>query len=87
MMRNISDESYRKNQNILCLIFFFLNRAIYQAMWKNIVKPGTPHLTIWLMRMRNVCWISRNTNTHLACVTIIAFPLQQWLHEHATLLR
>ena len=25
--------------------------------------------------------------THSGCVTLIAFPLQQWLHERASLLR
>ena len=56
-------------------------------MWKNIVKPGTPHLAIWRMRLRTSCWISRNTNTHSECGTLIVFPLQQWLHERALLLR
>jgi hypothetical protein len=31
--------------------------------------------------------IPRGTNTHSGCVIVIAFPLQQWLHEHASMLR
>ena len=27
------------------------------------------------------------TDTHLECVILIAFPLQQWLHERASMLR
>jgi len=52
-------------------------------MWKNIVQPDTPQK--W--RMRIACWIVKATNTHLEYVIIIAFPLQQWLHERASMLR
>jgi hypothetical protein len=27
------------------------------------------------------------TTAHRGCVTLIAFPLQQWLYEHTTMLR
>jgi hypothetical protein len=33
------------------------------------------------------CWITKTTNTHSGCVILFAFPLQQWLHERASLLR
>jgi len=42
-------------------------------------------MTIW--RMRIACWIPKATNTHSQCVTLIDFPLQQWLHERAPMLR
>jgi hypothetical protein len=34
------------------------------------------------------CWIAKATNAHTACVCVIlvAFPLQQWLHERAAML-
>jgi len=54
-------------------------------MWKNIVERGRPQMTI--RRMRIACWIPKATNTHSEYATIIALPLQQWLHEHASLLR
>jgi len=44
-----------------------------------------PQMTI--LRLRIAYWIPKATNTHSNYVTIIAFPLQQWLHERATLLR
>jgi hypothetical protein len=37
----------RENENILCAITFFENRAMYEVMWKNIVEPGRPQMTIW----------------------------------------
>jgi len=43
-------------------VTFFLNRAIYEIMWKNIVGPDRPQMTIW--RMRIACWIPKATNTH-----------------------
>jgi hypothetical protein len=33
---------------ILCSIFFFENRAVYEIMWgKNIVEPGSLEMTMW----------------------------------------
>jgi hypothetical protein len=54
-------------------------------MWKNILERGRPQMTIW--RMRIECWITRATNTHSQYVILIAFPLQQWLRERASILR
>jgi hypothetical protein len=56
--------------------FFKENRTIYEIMWKNTVQPGRPQLTIRPMRIAD--WIQ----THTEYVTFIAFPLQQWFHEH-----
>ena len=53
-------------------------------MWQNVVERGRPQITIWHMRI--VCWISKATNTHTGCVILIAFPLQQWLHENTYIL-
>ena len=49
------------------------------------VEWGRPQMTIW--RMRVACWIPKATNTHSNYVTLIAFPLQQRLHESASMLR
>ena len=42
-----------------------------------------------IRRMRIARWIPKATNTytHTGCVTLIAFPLPQWWHEHASVLR
>ena len=78
-MRNVSDKSYRENQNphFVFSNIFFENRAFYEIMWKNIVERGRPYMTIW--RMRIACRIPNATNTHSGCLTLIAFPPQQWL--------
>jgi len=26
--------------------FFFLNRTVYEALWKNVVQPDRPHMAI-----------------------------------------
>jgi len=31
-------------------------------------------------------WIPKTTNTHSECVKLTDFPLQQWLHERASML-
>ena len=53
--------------------FIFENRAVYDIMWKNIVDPGKPHITIW--RMRIACWIPKVTNTPSEYVILMAFPV------------
>jgi hypothetical protein len=42
-------------------------------------------MTIW--RMRIAGWIPKATNTHSKYVIIIAFPLQERLHEHGPMKR
>jgi hypothetical protein len=38
--------------------------------------------------MRIACWIPKATNTHSEYVIVLlAFPLQQWMHERALMLR
>jgi hypothetical protein len=37
--------------------------------------------------MRIAYWVPKAINTHLEYVILIAFPLQRWLHERATVLR
>ena len=41
-------------------------------------------MTQW--RMRIACWILKATNTHSDYVILIVYPLQEWFHEHASLL-
>jgi hypothetical protein len=84
-MRNVSDQSCRENHNK-----FYIkqrsseNRAFYEIMWKNIMEPGRPQMTIW--RMCSACRIPKVKNLHSEYVKVIAFPLQQWLHERASML-
>jgi hypothetical protein len=54
-------------------------------MMKNIVDPGRPQMTMW--RMRNACQIPKAIDIYSEYVILIAFPLQQWLHEHASMSR
>jgi len=37
--------------------------------------------------MRCACWIPQATDTHSEYVLLLAFPIQQWLHECASVLR
>jgi hypothetical protein len=66
-MRNVSDKRSRENQNthILCSITSPLppteSHAVNEIMWKNILDPGRPQMTIW--RMRFACRITKVTHT------------------------
>jgi hypothetical protein len=37
--------------------------------------------------MSFACWVNKTTNTHSEYVIFLAFPLQQWLDERASVLR
>ena len=52
---------------------FFENIFVFEIMWKNIVEPGRPQMTMWHMRI--ACWIPKATNTHSESEILIAFPL------------
>ena len=64
--------------------FFFENLAVWEIMWKNMIKPDRTQMTIW--RMRIACWVPQTIDTYSERVIHIAFPLQQWLHERASML-
>jgi hypothetical protein len=61
-----------KNTHFMFSNFFISpeNRAVYEILWKNIVEPDRPQMTIW--RMRVACWIIKATNTHSQYVRLIA---------------
>ena len=64
---------------------FYENRDLYETMLKNTAELGRLQMTIW--RMRISFWIPKATNTHKSCVMLIAFPLEERLHERASVLR
>jgi hypothetical protein len=86
-MGNFQVNLQRKSKHIFYgqQILFFLNRAVYEIMWKNTVEPDSPQTTIW--RMRIACWIPKGTNLYSEYVILIFLPLQQRLHELASTLR
>jgi len=61
---------------------FFRISCCWWDMWKNFEEPERPQTKIW--RMRTECRVTKATNTHSEYVIIFAFPLQQWLHGHAS---
>jgi hypothetical protein len=62
-MRNVSDKICRniKTRILYSITFLFDIRAVYETMWKNIVEPGRPQITIW--RMPFAWWTPKTTNT------------------------
>jgi len=47
-MRNVLYRSYRENQKTQIMLdnFFSQNCAVYEVLWKNMVKLEEPHMTI-----------------------------------------
>jgi hypothetical protein len=60
-------------------------RAVYEIMWKNIVEPGRPHMTI--IRVHFSRWTLKVTSAPSEYLILTAFALQYWLLEHASILR
>jgi len=52
-------------------------------MWKSIVEPDRPQMTLWCISI--ACWVIKATYTHSEYVILIAFPLQHLLHERASM--
>ena len=72
IMRNVTDESCRENINthIVCSVIFFPRKlCLYEIMWKNIVEPDRPQMTVW----RFAWWILKSTNKHTEYVIVIAY--------------
>ena len=74
-----------RNTRFVINKLFFETRAVCEIVWKSSVERGRPLMTIW--RMRIACWVPKATKAHTACVMIIAFTLQQWMYEGASILR
>jgi hypothetical protein len=73
------------NTHSLFSNFFFRKSCRLWDNVENVVQCGGPQMTVW--RMRITCWILKATNTNSECIIFIAFPLQQWLQERASVLR
>jgi len=69
--------------DIVCSVICF--RKSCRVVYKSTVEWGTTQMTIW--RMHIACSLPKATNTHSQYAVLTAFPLQQWLHEHASMLR
>jgi len=53
--------------HVMCSVTFFPeNRAVYEIMWKNIVRRDRPQTTTWCMCI--AYWIPKATNTHAMVV-------------------
>jgi len=69
-MSNVSDKSCREHQNthfVFSRLFFSENLAVCEIMWKIMLEPDRPRMTIW--RMRIAWWVSKDTNTLGMCNT------------------
>ena len=46
-------------------------RADYEIMWKNMVEPDRPQMTVWCMGI--ACWTTKSTDTYSKYEMLIAF--------------
>jgi hypothetical protein len=80
-------ETVRRNQNTHFMFNNFVsNSAVYEV---NVGKYCTARQSaddniMW--NIHTVCWTTKATNTHSEYIILTAFPLQEWLHEHTSML-
>jgi hypothetical protein len=77
-MRYVSDKTH-----ILFSITFFFRKSYRQ--WDNVEKFLESDRPQMIWRMRIACYVPKTTNTDSEHVTLIPFPLQQWLHDRASM--
>jgi hypothetical protein len=65
--------------HILYSITLSGNCDVYEIMWKNMVQPDRPQITIYIRRMHIACCITKAIGTHTEYVILTAFPQQHWL--------
>ena len=70
--------------HILCSITCFRKSCLYGENWSRNGQATDANIT---GHKRIGCWITKAKNVNSEYVILIAFPLQQWLHEDASLLR
>jgi hypothetical protein len=77
-VRNVSNKCCREKRLILCSTTFFFpdNRVVCKTMWKNMVEPERPQMTIG--RMRFTCWITKTTHT----LSVSKYVIQIALPRH-----
>ena len=83
--RNVSEESCRENQDTDYMFKIFFYSCVYKLRWNNTAERCRLQMTIWCMCISY--WIPKATHSHSQYVILIAFPLQQWLHERASILQ
>jgi hypothetical protein len=98
-LSNFKNEKYfwqklqRKSKHTFYVqwLFFSESHTIYEIMCKNVLQPDRPQLTTYskvpVRWITNVTHTNTHMHTHSKYVILIAFPLQQWLHESASMLR
>jgi hypothetical protein len=87
IMRNVWEKCCRENQNTH-FVFSKLKKKSYR-LWQNAEKYRVAGQATDDNMAHAHCMLDTKgcKYTHSGCVILIAFPLQQWLHEGASMLR
>jgi hypothetical protein len=64
---------------------YFEHFSVYEIMWENVIEPERLRMILWRMRISR-CEV-KTAKTQSEYVILTAFPLQQWLHKRAWILR
>jgi hypothetical protein len=56
-----------------------MSKKVWGARYTLVAHYLSKNTVIRLMRI--TCWMTKATDTHSECVTLIAFPRQEWLTQ------
>jgi hypothetical protein len=82
-MGNFSDTSCRENENTYFMLSNVFPKGVSYMGKCGRAGDATDVNTIRLMRL--ACWIAKARDTNSEHVTVIAFALQQLLHDRASM--
>jgi len=69
--------------HILCSVRVLIFQKSY-LLWDNVEKYCRAGQATGDSMAHAGCWLIKTTNTHAEYIILIASPLQQWLHERAS---
>jgi len=87
-MRNVSGKRCRENQNTCSVLSNYFPKIVpFMRKCRKILYSGAGHRLQYGAYALHAGYLRLQIHTHVGCVILIVFPLQQWLHKRACMLR
>jgi hypothetical protein len=81
-MRNVSDKTCKENQNTHCVLSNYFSKIVpFMRKCGKILYSGAGHRLQYGACALHAGYLRLQIHTHAGCVTLIVFPLQQWVAQ------
>jgi len=84
-MKNVSEKICGENRNTHFMFNISFKKLCHLWDVEKMLYSVADHRWQYGWHMLLASWIPKATNTHSGCVILIAFSLQEWLHECASM--